>query len=362
MTRPLHTAITCGGTGGHVFPGLATGQQLLARGHRVRLWLTGRSVEAPSIAGWAGETFGLRCSAPRFSNPVIAMKSIAMLLQAYRDARRQMRAERPDVLLAMGSYTSFGPVLAARSLALPVVMHEANAVPGRAVSRLSRGAACVAISLPGAAAYLPRRRTVLTGMPVRPELAEAQPYWPPRGGAFTLMVTGGSQGARSVNEAVVAAVRRLWEQGRRELRVLHLAGPKEADTVRALYEGAPGQVEVFGFLEQMGRAYGAADLVVSRAGAASCAELCLCGCASLLIPLPSAVRDHQRLNAQALADAGAAELWRQSDLTSGALAEYISTCMREPDRLRRQGAAARRLARPDAAERLAELVESIARG
>ncbi len=360
-TTAQRVAVTCGGTGGHVFPGVATGRCLLERGHRVTLWLAGRDVEASSIASWDAATRGLDCSAPRFSHPVAALRSIAMLVRVFLQARGYMRIDRPSVLLAMGSYTSFGPVMAARSLGIPVVLHEANAVPGRAISRLSHRATCVALSLPGAARYLKGCRTVITGMPVRPELAQAEPYWPPEPGAFTLMVTGGSQGARAVNEAVVSAVKRLWAAGETGLRVLHLAGKHEAETVRAAYGDVSGRVEVFGFLEAMGRAYNAADLVVSRAGAASCAELCLCGCPSLLIPLPSAVRDHQRLNAQALVEAGAADIQAQCDLTPEGLTGYISRCMQKPEQRQQQAAAARRLARPDAAKRLADVVEHVAR-
>jgi UDP-N-acetylglucosamine--N-acetylmuramyl-(pentapeptide) pyrophosphoryl-undecaprenol N-acetylglucosamine transferase len=353
--------VTCGGTGGHVFPGVATAQQLAHDGHDVALMLSGRDVETPTANGWSGRVLPVRCPQPRWRTPWGALRSAVGLVSAILQARKQLLSFRPDALLAMGSYTSFGPVLAARWLRIPIVLHDANVIPGSAIARLAPLAAQVAVSFDETAKYLPRAtRTTNTGLPVRTELAGRPPLENMGPGTFTVLVMGGSQGARAVNALAVAAFRMLFERGERDWRILHLAGKTEETTVRAAYAEAGVPATVFGFLADMGGAYSAADLCLSRSGAAACFELCLCGPPALLIPLPTAARDHQTANARALADAGAAELLSQASLTPAALADSLSALRRDTVRREAMRAALRRLARPDAAARLARLVVDVA--
>ena len=179
MTPQMKIAVTCGGTGGHVFPGIATANELARQGHDVAVVLSGRDVE--SVSGWTGQTLHVPCPRPRWRNPIAAVRTLWGLARAFLAARRTFAIFKPSVLLAMGSYTSFGPVLAARSLGIPVVLHDANAVPGAAVSLLCRAAKVVAVSFDEAATHLPRRvKTVKTGLPIRVEALLGLPFGAPR--------------------------------------------------------------------------------------------------------------------------------------------------------------------------------------
>lgn len=360
MSRTLRVVVACGGTGGHVFPGLATAGVLRLRGVQTALMLSGRSLETPLIAGWEGDVLAVRCPAPRWRSPVGMIKGILSLSSAFLQARRLLRQYRADVLLGMGSYTSVGPVLAARSLRIPVVLHEANAVPGTAVAKLAKLAAYLAISFPESETFLPESvRTVNTGMPVRTGLAQRPPFEGFDRGLFTVLVMGGSQGAQRLNRLAVEAFSLLAER-KEPCRVIHLAGLQNRAEVAEAYAAAGVEAEVFGFLEDMGSAYASADLCISRSGAAACFELCLCGPPALLVPYPEAVRNHQLANAMALANAGAAEVLLQEALTGEFLAERIATLRDSPARRDMMKAALRSLARPDAAENLADLVEAAA--
>jgi len=344
----MKIVVACGGTGGHVFPGLATARALRARGHEVTVWLSGRAVEDEALPAWDGPVW--RTGA----RPLRAAAAPAVAASVVR-CLRQLRRLRPGRMLAMGSYASLPPALAAWLLGVSVVLHEANAVPGQAVAWLSRLARLTAVSFPGAAAAFPGRRTVLTGLPVRRELAAAA-LRQARAPGFTVLVTGGSQGAHAVNEVACGALCRLAAD-LPGLRVVHQSGPADADAVRARYAAAGVAAEVTPFIRDMGAAYGASDVAVCRAGAVTCAELCLCGLPAVLIPLPGAARDHQRLNAEALAGSGGAVMARQADLDAGRLAGMLREVAGDPGRRAAMAAALRKLAVPDADDRLAEQVE-----
>ena len=369
MPNSLHILIACGGTGGHVFPGLATGQVLRQRGHQPELWVTGRSVENDVLRGWDGPVF-------RTGARPLGLKTLPAFVATLWRVWRQMRRVRPDVVLAMGCYSSVPPVLVARLMRIPVVLHEANAVPGKAVTFLARYARVTALSFAASTQYLPGRRTVVTGMPVRTNLANQLPLdadpgadsaapsnrspalegGAPSPPAFTVLVTGGSLGAHAVNELACEALILLHRRGV-GVRAIHQCGDKDEADLRQRYAAAGVDVQAHAFLREMGRAYASANLVVSRAGAATCFELCLCGVPAILIPLPTAMRDHQRLNAEALVQSGGALLRVQSELTPAMLAADIETIRADPARCATMRQALRKLAAPDAAEKLAELVE-----
>ncbi len=350
----LRVVIACGGTGGHVFPGVATGQVLLGRGHAVSLWLSGqRSVENETLHGWSGPVF-------RTGARPLAWRTLPAFAMTLLRVSRELRRSRPHVLLAMGCYSSVPPVLAARLLGIPVVLHEANAVPGKALEFLSRFARVTALSFASTADDLPNRRTVCTGMPVRAGLLGQAPLdgLAPAAGIFTVLVTGGSLGAHAVNELACEAFILLQQRGVTGMRVIHQCGPADDASLRQRYDAAGVHAEVHAFLREMGRAYASADLAVCRAGAATCAELCLCSVPALLIPLPSAVRDHQRLNAESMVRAGGAVLRVQSSLTPGALADEIAAIRSDPARRGAMRQALLALAAPEAAARLADQVEA----
>lgn len=352
----MRVAVACGGTGGHIFPGLAVAQVLKGRGHEVQLWLAGRDVEQASVKGWDGPVVFVKAKGFQSSFTPGAVSAAVQLVRAVLISRRHMKTWRPDVVVAMGSYASVGPVLAARSLHIPTVLHEANAVPGRAVAFLSRFADAVAVGFQEAAAYLKSAEVVVTGFPIRGDLDDRFAAGVVQPGMFTVLVMGGSQGAHRLNEVATEAICSLHRRGV-PLQVVHLSGLADEAAVRAAYATAGVPCAVFGFLREMGRAYAAADLAISRAGAASCAELQACGVPALLVPLPSARRDHQTHNARVTQASGAADWMPQSDLTPERLAAYIDGCRTDAAKLDAMRAAARARAMPDAAALIANVVE-----
>ncbi len=345
--------VACGGTGGHAFPGLAVARELLGRGHEVAVWDSGRIVESDVMRSWSGGTFSTG------AKPLAAKNALANLL-AFIKCYRELKRFRPQVLLAMGSYSSLPPVLAARLVGVPVVLHEANTVPGRAVDMLSRWAKTVAVSFEVTKEYLDGRVTELTGLPVREGIEQGERFAEVPAGAFCIFVTGGSQGAHRVNELVTAAmplVKAALDRAGRALYVIHQTGLKDEGPVMGRYVAAGIPSRVNAFEHEMARAFASADLVIARAGASTCFELARVGKPAFLIPLPSALRDHQRFNAEAFVSAGAADAGRQDMLTPRALANYILNKVEHPHLLMKMAERMRAMAIPDAARRVADLVE-----
>lgn len=355
----MRIAIACGGTGGHVFPGMSTANVLLERGHEVTLWLAGRDVEAVSAAGWTGPTVFVQARGlPDGSSPREAL-ALFGFVRSFFSARHKMKKEPPDVLLAMGGYASVAPALAARSIGVPYVLHEANAVPGRAVSLLAGSAEAVALTFGAAAAYVRSRRVIVTGFPLRGDLSGAFDDGELEPGVFTVMVTGGSQGARHLDDVASAGICLLSQRGI-PVQVVHLARPEDREWVQQRYADSGVRGPVFGFLQEIGKAYSSADFAVARAGAGTCAELKACRLPALLVPLPSARRNHQMLNAMAMKEAGMADVADQACVNVEWLAEYLAGIIRGRapiDAMRRAMEADNE---PDAAKSLATLVEEAA--
>ncbi len=353
----ISVGVACGGTGGHMFPGMATARELKRRGHDVTLWVAERDIEDSGLVGWDGSVNRIASRGLGAKNPFALLRTLFVWGAAIVRCRKKMSAKRPDVLLAMGSYTSVGPVVAAWSLRIPVVLHEANAVPGRAVSMLSRMARSIATTFPVAESALPAAKCVRTGLPLRRELGPELSS-PENDARFTVLVMGGSLGAHRLNEVTVEAICSMDKGGESPLRVIHLSGAADEEWVRSSYKTAGVTAEVYGFCHDMLRAYADADIAVCRAGASSCMELCACRLPSLLIPLPHAVRDHQTANARIMADSGAAELLPQDRATPDAVEAFIAGKRNSPDELMRMKAALAEMAMPEADSALADLVLS----
>lgn len=350
--------VACGGTGGHTFPGLAVANALRARGHEVVVWASGRAIEGTVLKGWDGAVFSTG------ARPLVAKNLLANLISLLR-CRREMKRFKPSALLAMGSYASLEPVMAAVVRRVPVVLHEANTVPGRAVDWLARHAKTVAVSFAMTSEYLKGRNVVRTGLPVRSEIASRPRLDEVPPDDFCVFVTGGSQGAHRVNElasqAMLLVQRGLAKRhdGRR-LFVIHQTGKADEEMVRRRYADAGMPSRVQAFEHEMGRAFATADMVVARAGASTCFELALVGKPAFFIPLPGAVRNHQHFNALAFVQAGAADEGMQDVLTPRALANFILHKIDHPEELARKAAAMHTLAAPDAADKVADLVEQAA--
>jgi UDP-N-acetylglucosamine--N-acetylmuramyl-(pentapeptide) pyrophosphoryl-undecaprenol N-acetylglucosamine transferase len=317
-------------------------------------------VETHAARRWPGPV--VRVDAGGFPRGLApgSLAAALRMMRAFVICRRRMSVSRPAVLLAMGCYASVAPALAARSLGLPVVLHEANALPGRAILLLARFAAAVAVSFEETRRHLRHRRIVLTGLPLARDFAAPRPSRA-RGDRLTLLVTGGSQGAAFLNDTALAAVLALHAEGL-PLDVIHAAGEQDAERVRSRYAQAGVTAEVSAFIEDMREAYDAADFALTRAGAGTCAELVARGVPALLVPLPSAAGGHQAANAGALAGAGGVAVVAQDDLTVDRLSTHLREFFRNPQRLASMERSQRETASPRAAEQLAKLVETVAAG
>jgi UDP-N-acetylglucosamine--N-acetylmuramyl-(pentapeptide) pyrophosphoryl-undecaprenol N-acetylglucosamine transferase len=292
------------------------------------------------------------------------MRGLVLLPLAALDAWRVISAQRPDVVVGVGGFAS-GPVLAIAALrGYPTMLLEQNALPGITNRLLARLVRAAAVNFEAALAYFPRTGFV-AGNPVRPEFFPAQNeeandrFTKPRDAARVL-VFGGSQGAHAINVAVVEAASRLAATGVR-LAITHQTGERDLDLVRAAYQRAGLAARVEAFIFEIDRAMKAADVVICRAGATTLAELAASATPAILVPLPTATDDHQRRNAAAVARSGGAMVIDERDLKGDALTSALRDLVGDPERLVRMAAAARTLARPDAAERIADRVEELSR-
>jgi UDP-N-acetylglucosamine--N-acetylmuramyl-(pentapeptide) pyrophosphoryl-undecaprenol N-acetylglucosamine transferase len=346
--------IMAGGTGGHVFPGLAVADYLRKAGWRV-VWLGAKTgMEATLVPKHGYDMAWVNFSGVRGRGPVAFFLLPARLLLAFWQSARAIFAHRPDVVLGMGSYISFPGGMMAALFGKPLVIHEQNSVPGLANKVLAGVADRVLCAFPGAL-----KRATLTGNPVRPEIAAIaapESRYTGRSGPLRVLVVGGSLGAKALNDVVPRALALLT--GERPL-LTHQSGTQHVDSLRQSYSAAGVSAKTPAFIEDMAAAYAEADLVVCRAGATTVAEIAAAGVASILVPYPHAVDDHQTANARFLADAGAAVLLPQSELSAERLAGLLAGFDRV--RLRDMARRARSLARPDATSAVAMACAELAR-
>lgn len=344
-----------------MYPALALAQELERRGHsRSSLRFVG-ATRGPEGGIVRDAGYDIDLLPGRGLQRRLTLENVAVLWQtavAFVRAFRLVRRYRPAVVVGFGSYASLPCVLAARARRVPVVVHDQDAVPGLANRIAIRLGARAAVSLPGA--HL--AGAVLTGNPVRDEFQDLVRR--PSAARPLVAVFGGALGAGSVNAAALGLYDR-WRD-RRDLAVHHVTGPRNYEDCAARLAAlrAPADVldyELAPYEAHMEELYARASLAVCRAGAGTIAELTAAGLPAVLVPLPGAPSDHQRRNAQTLADAGAARCLLDSDCTPARLSELVEELLADPSRLDEMGAAARALARPDAAARLADLVEAHAR-
>jgi UDP-N-acetylglucosamine--N-acetylmuramyl-(pentapeptide) pyrophosphoryl-undecaprenol N-acetylglucosamine transferase len=354
-------AIACGGTGGHIFPGLAAARTLERRGHDVALWLSGKTIESEAMNEWSGKVVTVPSRGFQGHSILRHVNTAFTLIRVTRACRRLMISERPDAVLAMGSYASIGPGMAAARLAIPLVLHEANVIPGRAVRMLARRARKIGINFEETSYYLKRKRGVeLSGMPLRPEIRAAaeEPQQDRKREGFTILIMGGSGGAHALNQLWLESLQ-LERNSSDWIRIIHLSGLADESEVKSKYATLGIDAEVHGFHHDISQLYRRSDLAICRAGASTCAELKAFALPALLVPYPHAANDHQRFNAQAMVDRGVADLIDQGDITPEWLADYLRESIYHPERLERMRSAAMRMRSIDGAERLADMVESI---
>ncbi|WP_114650010.1 undecaprenyldiphospho-muramoylpentapeptide beta-N-acetylglucosaminyltransferase [Pseudothauera hydrothermalis] len=348
--------VMAGGTGGHIFPGIAVAEVLRAKGWRI-VWMGNPDgMEARLIPARGYETAWVRFTALRGKGLLRKLMLPMNLLAGFWQALRQLRRVRPDVVLGMGGYISFPGGMMAALTGRPLVLHEQNSVAGLA-NRVLAGVADSVLS--GFPQVLKNARWV--GNPVREEIAATAPpaqRFAGRSGPLRLLVVGGSLGASVLNLTVPQALARI-PAGQRPL-VTHQAGEKQIDALRAAYRDAGVDGELLPFIDDMAARYAAADLVICRAGALTVAELAAVGVASVLVPFPHAVDDHQTGNARFLSEHGAAILLPQHELSADALAGLLAGLNRA--RLLEMACKARELAKPQAAFEVAAECERLAGG
>jgi UDP-N-acetylglucosamine--N-acetylmuramyl-(pentapeptide) pyrophosphoryl-undecaprenol N-acetylglucosamine transferase len=362
----VRVVITGGGTGGHLFPALAVRHALLQRHPGAAVLFVGAAagVEARILPRLGLDFRGLEAPPVKGRGRRGQLQAVAALPGVVSQARRLLREFAPQVVLGVGGYASFPSMVAARLLRIPAVIHEQNAYPGLANRWLGRGAAAVAVSFGAAARFFPQGRTTITGNPVRAEIRPADAAAARRRldlapECFTVLGFGGSQGAHRINLALVEALPRLAAL-RERFQFLHATGPQDATLVQEAYRGGGWRARVEPFFEDMATAYAAADFVVARSGASTVFELAALGKPALLVPYPFAANDHQRLNAEAMVGLGAAWILLDAYCDGPRLAATLQAALEKPEVLRAMSQKARALARPDAAERIVELLERAA--
>ena len=348
MSGPV--LIMAGGTGGHIYPGLAVAEALRARGVAVH-WLGAEGgMESQKVPPFDIPFHAVQISSLR-GKGVQGWLSLPLRLgRAVRQAGAVFTSQQPACAVSFGGYVAGPGGLCARLRGVPLVVHEQNRIPGMTNKTLARFARVVLQAFDGA---FPQARTV--GNPVRADLAALAPpaqRWKDRSGSPRLLVTGGSQGARALNRLLPAAMATLAPHERPLIR--HQTGLADLEGTQALYRTAGLEAEVEPFIDDMAAAYGWADLVLCRSGALTVSELAAVGLGALLVPFPHAVDDHQTANAQVLVAAGAAELSQEHALDAEKLAQHLHGLLADRQRCLRMAEAARSVAVPHAAEAVAE--------
>ncbi|MGA8281665.1 MAG: undecaprenyldiphospho-muramoylpentapeptide beta-N-acetylglucosaminyltransferase [Desulfobacterales bacterium] len=348
--------IAGGGTGGHLFPGIAIAREFMARNaqnavlfvstgnpfERKTLARAGFPLETVSVAGIKGRGIGQK------------LKSLALIPLGIVQSGWIIKSFKPDLVLGVGSYAAGPVVLTAWMTGIPVVLHEQNILPGITNRALARFARCIYVSFENTAGRFDTTRVRLTGNPVRREILSPAAVEdreddgrPDRTSVLNILIAGGSQGAHAINIAVIAAL--PLAQQKERLRIVHQTGAADEDHIRAAYAAKGIDAVVAAFFEDMDRRYRQADLIICRAGATTVAEITAVGKAAIFIPFPFAADDHQKLNAEALAAQGAAEMIEEKHLAPADLAERIDRFANDRLALDRMADQSRKLGRPEAA-------------
>ncbi|HET7696427.1 MAG TPA: undecaprenyldiphospho-muramoylpentapeptide beta-N-acetylglucosaminyltransferase [Vicinamibacterales bacterium] len=359
----LRAVIAGGGTGGHLYPGIAIARELAARrpGSTITFAGTARGIETRVVPREGFELDLLRIAGLKGRSAPAAIRGVALLPLSFADAWRIISRRRPDVVIGVGGYASGPVVMLAALRGVPTLIAEQNAVPGMTNRLLARVVSAAAVTFDSTVSFFGRRGFV-AGNPVRPEFFDGERP-PDRGNGrrAKVLIFGGSQGAHAINLAMVEAAPRLAAAG--GVDITHQTGERDVDMVRSGYRSAGLEARVEPFLYAMDREMKGADLVVSRAGATTIAELAAVGRAAILVPLPTAADDHQKKNAEVFARAGAAELIEQKDLTGPLLADRLLALASDSRRIAEMGRAAHAMARPDAAKRIVDrLLQLVAGG
>jgi UDP-N-acetylglucosamine--N-acetylmuramyl-(pentapeptide) pyrophosphoryl-undecaprenol N-acetylglucosamine transferase len=355
-TQPLTVALAAGGTGGHLFPAEALGRVLVARGHQVEL-ISDDRVKDFANSFPARRIHQITAGTVTGKGFLGKIKGIMALGKGILQARGILSELKPDAVVGFGGYPSVPPVLAGAQMSIPTILHEQNGVMGRANRFLSKHVKAVATGFPIGDKFHHVGNPVR--QPVR-DVAAMQYAAPASGGPMNLLVFGGSQGARVMSEVVPAAIALLSSAQRARLQVTLQARGEDLDRARAAYAQLGLTVDLEPFFRDMPQRIAASHLVIARSGASTVAELSVIGRPSILVPLPGSLDQDQAANAKFLAAAGGALVLPQPEFTPDRLAAELVASLEQPARLSEMAAKAKATGIPDAAERLADLVEKIA--
>ena len=356
--------LAAGGTGGHLFPAEALAHELKSRGWDVHLATDAR---AQRFAGAFDQdhVHVIRSATIAGRNPIALARTLWSLWQGNLDSRKLFRRLTPKLVAGFGGYPTLPPLYAASNMGIPTLVHEQNAVMGRANKGLAARVKAIAGGFLPEAGDAHADKIIATGNPVRPPvLAAAKASYKPakEGQRFRLLVFGGSQGAQFFSNAIPEAIALLPEGERARLLITQQARKEDEAAVRAAYQKLRVPADVAPFFNDMPARIADSHFVISRSGASTVSEIAAIGRPAMLVPFPHALDHDQAANALALASAGGCEVVRQSELSPQRLSEIISSAMNEPERLEQQAKAAKSVGKPDAAQLLADLAEAIAAG
>ncbi|MBA3006926.1 MAG: undecaprenyldiphospho-muramoylpentapeptide beta-N-acetylglucosaminyltransferase [Proteobacteria bacterium] len=374
--EPIRLLLTGGGTGGHLFPAIATAEAMCRRfpGTEILFVGTRRKMDKSSLAHYGFSTRTIHCQGLKGKGALALLQALILLPLSLVEALWHILRFHPHLVVGVGGYVTGPVVAAAKILGLPTVIHEQNSVPGLANRKLGGLATRICLSLPGSENFFPAGKMVLTGNPVRRQILELagksqakdvpvslaprmDEERPPRknGDKVRILILGGSLGAHRVNELMVDALTKYDKILPPGIEVIHQTGVADQEMVRLAYEQAGIKATVAAFFTDMAEIYGKSDLLVSRAGATTLAELAVLGKPALLIPYPFAADDHQYKNGRYYVDSGGAVMFVERELTGRKLAEALAVLVSNPGRLQEMAEAMQSMARPDAAERIVDV-------
>ncbi|MDG4475917.1 undecaprenyldiphospho-muramoylpentapeptide beta-N-acetylglucosaminyltransferase [Thiovibrio frasassiensis] len=350
----MRMIVTGGGTGGHLFPGIAVAEEMLRRFPEGKILFvsTDRAIDNKALAGRSFAKKAIACLPIKGKSLWGTIRSVAQLPISLWQALRIVGGFKPQLVLGVGGYVTGPVVLAAHLMGVKTCIHEQNSIPGMANRMLGKIVDQVYISIPGSEDFFPKGKSVLTGNPVRAELLATAAQKKEQGAEKTVLVLGGSQGAHRVNALMVEAL--TAHQSGESVRVHHQTGNSDEAWVRKAYEEAGVPAQVSAFITEMAVAYRDADLVVSRAGATTLAELAVLGKPAILIPYPYAADDHQTTNAAYLVRGGAAVMFQERDLDGSKLRETILGLLDDGSRLQGMATQMRQYGRPEATDAIVE--------
>lgn len=352
----MKVLIAGGGTGGHLFPGVAIAEEIRARHPDAEITFVGtkRGIEARVLPdlGWPLEL--IEVSGLKTVGAIGAMRGLFRLPKALLQARRLIKKHDPDAVIGVGGYASGPVVLAARLRGVPTAICEQNSIPGLTNKMLGRIVRSVFLSFDESRRFFKPKKILMTGNPVRRDLVQKLLGEAAAHTGVSVLVCGGSQGAVAVNELASQALIAL---GDRSVAITHQTGEKDLEATRARYQAAGVTAECHAFIKDMAGAYQRADIIIGRAGATTVAELAIAGKPAIFIPYPFAADNHQELNAREMAAKGAALMFRQSELTAEALAGALRPLLSDDKKRSQMGAAMKTLAKPGAAGAVADWCE-----